>query len=92
MTEAKIKKELQEQGVVEVHRVTVNRDTEKVPTNTLFLTFNRNAQGDYGRLSKGEGGLVCSEPDALLELQQVWPHEPTLQGCCEVSVVRKRQT
>ena len=32
--------ELQEQGVVEVHRVTVKRDTEKVPTNTLFLTFN----------------------------------------------------
>ena len=35
-----IKTELQEQGVVEVHRVTVKRDTEKVPTNTLFLTFN----------------------------------------------------
>ena len=40
MTEAEIKKKLQEQGVVEVHRVTVKRDTEKVPTNTLFLTFN----------------------------------------------------
>ena len=40
MTETEIKMELQEQGVVEVHRVTVKRDTEKVPTNTLFLTFN----------------------------------------------------
>ncbi len=40
MTEMEIKTELQEQGVVEVHRVTVKRDTEKVPTNTLFLTFN----------------------------------------------------
>ena len=40
MTEAEIKKELQKLGVVEVHRVTVNRDTEKVPTNTLFLTFS----------------------------------------------------
>ena len=40
MTETEIKTELQEQGVVEVHRVTVKRDTEKVPTNTLFLTFN----------------------------------------------------
>ena len=40
MTETEIKKELQEQGVVEVHRVTVKKDTEKVPTNTLFLTFN----------------------------------------------------
>ena len=40
MTEMEIKMELQEQGVVEVHRVMVKRDTEKVPTNTLFLTFN----------------------------------------------------
>ena len=40
MTEMEIKTELQEQGVVEVHRVTVKKDTEKVPTNTLCLTFN----------------------------------------------------
>ena len=40
MTEMEIGMELQEQGVVEVHRVTVKNDTEKVPTNTLFLTFN----------------------------------------------------
>ena len=40
MTEAEIKTELKEQGVVEVHGVMVNRDTEKVPTNTLFLIFN----------------------------------------------------
>ena len=40
MTETEIKTELEQQGVVEVHRVTVKRDTEKVPTNTLFLTFN----------------------------------------------------
>ena len=40
MTEEEIKTELQEHGVVEVHRVMVKRDTEKIPTNTLFLTFN----------------------------------------------------
>ena len=40
MTEMEIRTELQEQGVVEVHRVTVKKDTEKVPTKTLFLTFN----------------------------------------------------
>ena len=40
MTEMEIRMGLQEQGVVEVHRVTVKKDTEKVPTNTLFLTFN----------------------------------------------------
>ena len=37
MTETEIKMELQEQGVVEVHRVTLKRDTEKVPTNTPDL-------------------------------------------------------
>ena len=37
MTETEVKTELQEQGVVEVHRVTLKRDTEKVPTNTPDL-------------------------------------------------------
>ena len=40
MTEMEIRTELQEQSVVEVHRLTVKKDTEKVPTNTMFLTFN----------------------------------------------------
>ena len=40
MTETEIKTELQEQVVVEVHSVTVKKDTEKIPTSTLFLTFN----------------------------------------------------
>ena len=39
-TETEIKTELQEQGVAEVHRVTVKKDTKTVPTSTLFLTFN----------------------------------------------------
>ena len=37
MTEMEIRMALQEQGVVEVHRVTLKRDTEKVPTNTPDL-------------------------------------------------------
>ena len=40
MTETENKTELQEQGVVEVHRVTVKKDTEKVPINTPFLIFS----------------------------------------------------
>ena len=63
MMEMEIKMKLQEQGVVEVHRVTVKKDTEKVPTNPLFLTFNTpdlTPKRDHGRLSKGKGGLVCS--------------------------------
>ena len=91
ITEMEIRTELQEQGVVEVHRVTVKKDTEKVPTNTLtFNTPDLTPKRDRGRQSKGEGGLVCSQPDVLLQLQQVWPHEPTLQGCCGVSGLWKR--
>ena len=40
MTKTEIKTELQKQGVVEVRRVAVKKDAEKIPTNTLFLTFN----------------------------------------------------
>ena len=40
MSEGEIGNKLKEQGVVKVHRVTVKRDVEKVPTNTLFLTFS----------------------------------------------------
>ena len=40
MLEGEIGNKLKEQGVVKVHRVTVKRDVEKVPTNTLFLTFS----------------------------------------------------
>ena len=45
------------------------------------VRFPGSPEGDYSRPSKGESGLVCSQPDTLLQLQQVWPHEPTLQGC-----------
>ena len=40
MTETEIKTELQEQGVVQVPRVTEKEDSEKVHTTTLFLTFS----------------------------------------------------
>ena len=32
---------MKNQGVVEVHRVTVKKEGKVVPTNILFLTFNR---------------------------------------------------
>ena len=41
MTETEIRDELKDQGVVGVRRVTVKKGGESVPTNTLFLTFNR---------------------------------------------------
>ena len=56
----------------------------------LDVRFPGTPERDHGRLSKGEGGLVCSQPYALLQLQQVWTHEPTLQGCCEVYGLCKR--
>ena len=83
MMEMEIKMELQEKGVVEVHRVTVKRRPCFWPS-TLQTSRKRSW------LSKGEGGLVCSQPNVLLQLQQVWPHKPTLQGCCEVSGLQKR--
>ena len=44
MTETENKTELQEQGVVEVHRVTVKKDTEKVPINTPFLISRKRSR------------------------------------------------
>uniref|UniRef100_UPI003AF53F94 hypothetical protein n=1 Tax=Thiolapillus sp. TaxID=2017437 RepID=UPI003AF53F94 len=41
MSETEIRDELKTQGVVEVHRVTVKKEGKVIPTNTLFLTFNR---------------------------------------------------
>ena len=41
MTEIDIRDELKDQGVVGVRRVTVKKGGESIPTNTLFLTFNR---------------------------------------------------
>jgi len=91
MLEVEIRDELKDQGVVGVNRVTLKKEGKVIPTNTfLYVRFPGTPERDYGRLSKGEGGLVCSQPDVLLQLQQVWTHEPTLQGCCEVSGLRKR--
>ena len=41
LSEVEIRDELKAQGVVEVHRVTVKKEGKVIPTNTLFLTFNR---------------------------------------------------
>ena len=41
MSEIEIRDKLKTQGVVEVHRVTVKKEGKIIPTNTLFLTFNR---------------------------------------------------
>ena len=44
----------------------------------LDIWFPESPKSDYSRLFKSEGGLVCSHPDVLLQLQQVWPHKPRL--------------
>ena len=41
MSETEIRDELKTQGVMEVHCVTVKKEGKVIPTNTLFLTFNR---------------------------------------------------
>ena len=40
------------------------------------LQHSRPPKRGHGQLSKGKDGLVCSQPDALLQLQ-VWTHEAT---------------
>ena len=87
MSEAEIQDVLEDQGVVGVNRVTLKKEGKVIPTNTLFLTFGSLELPEetmVAWLSKDEGGLVCSQPYALLQLQQVWTHKPTLQGCCKV--------
>ena len=37
----KLETNFKTQGVVEVHRVTMKKEGKVIPTNTLFLTFNR---------------------------------------------------
>ena len=44
----------------------------------LDIWFPESPKRDYSRLFKSESGLVCSHPDVLLQLQQVWPHKPRL--------------
>ena len=91
MSEVEIQDELMDQGVVGVNQVTLKKEGKVIPTNTfLDVQFHGPPERDRGWLSKGEGGLVCSEPYVLLQLQQVWTHEPTLQGCCEVYGLWKR--
>ena len=92
MTEVEIRDELKDQGVVGVNRVTLKKEGKVIPTNTLFfdIRFPGTPERDHGWLSKGEGGLVCSEPYALLQLQQVWTYKPTLQGCCKMYRLWKR--
>ena len=41
LSEVEIRDELKTQNVVDVHRVTVKKAGKIIPTNTLFLTFNR---------------------------------------------------
>ena len=41
LSDIEIRDKLKTQGVVEVHRVTVKKEGKVIPTNTLFLTFNR---------------------------------------------------
>ena len=69
--------------------MTVKRDREKVFTSTLFLTFNTPEMPKEittGYL-KVKVTLFVPNP-TLLQPQQVWLHEPTLQSCYQESIVR----
>ena len=86
MSEAEIRDELKDQGVVGVNRVTLKKEGKVIPTNTLFLTFGSPElpkETTVGYL-KVKVALFVPKPYALLQLQQVWTYEPALQGCCKV--------
>ena len=60
MSEIEIRDELKTGGVVEVPRVTVKKEGKVIPTNTLFLTFNRpDTKRNCSWLFEGESGPVC---------------------------------
>ena len=55
MSDLEIWDELKDQGVVGVHRVTVRKNGEVIPTDTLFLTFSspdlpKEIKGGYLRM------------------------------------------
>ena len=80
MSEVEIRDKLKDQGVVGVNRVTLKKEGKVTPTNTLFMTFGSPdlpKEITVGYL-KVKVALLVTQPDALLQLQQVWPHEPTL--------------
>ena len=92
MSEVELRDELKDQGVVWGEPSDTEEGGEGDPHQHSFLDvrFPGTPERDHARLSKGEGGLVCSQPYALLQLQQVWTYEPMLQGCCKVYGLWKR--
>ena len=60
--------------VVVLHPSDTEEGVEGDPHQHSFLDvrFPGTPKRDHGRLSKGEGGLVCSQPHALLQRKSVF--------------------
>ena len=92
MSEVEIRDELRDQGVDGVNRVTLKKEGKVIPTNTLFLTFGSPElpkEITVGYL-KVMVALFVPNPMRCFNCNKFWPHEPTLQGCCEVYGLWKR--
>ena len=92
MSEVEIRDELKDQGVVGVSRVRVKKEGKVIPINTPFLTFGSRElpkEITVGYL-KVKVALFAQNSMCCLYCNTVWPRDPTLQGCCKVSMVRKR--
>ena len=74
ISEVEIRDELKDQGVVGVNPSDTEEGGEGDPHQHSFLDvrFPGTPKRDHGRLSKGEGGLVCSQPYALLQRKSVF--------------------
>ena len=89
LSEVEIRDELKTQGVVKVHRVTVKKEGKDIPTNTLFLTFNR---PDMPKEIKV--GYLKVKVDLLVPNPLRWfnCNKPALQNNSKVLTVWERQT
>ena len=90
MTEVEIRDELKDQGVVGVNRVTLKKEGKVIPTNTLFLTFGSPELPKKITVCYLKVKVALFIPNPMLQLQQIWTYEPTLQGCCKVYGLWKR--
>ena len=87
MSEVEILDELKDRGVFGVNRVTLKKEGKAIPTSTLFLTFTYLELPKEITVGYLKVKVALFVPNPMRQLQQVWPHEPTLQSCCEMSGV-----
>nr|XP_054748746.1 uncharacterized protein LOC129254320 [Lytechinus pictus]XP_054748747.1 uncharacterized protein LOC129254320 [Lytechinus pictus] len=82
-----ILEELADQQVIDVHRITVNQNGIKKPTNTLFLTFNRSTIPSYIKVGylRVKVDIYIPNPNRCFKCQKFGHFRSycQLNECCE---------